>query len=217
MQAVGKPPAVVAVAASAGGVEALSQFAASLPADFPAAVLVVLHIPPTGPSVLPRILERAGKLPARHPRDGERLTGGVILVAPPDRHLMAEDSRVRLALGPTENGHRPAANTLLRSVAEAFGLRSAGVVLSGTIDDGAAGLRAVRAVGGLALVQDPDSAAFASMPRAAIEEADPQVVAPVPDLVAHLCDWLAALPEETPGVSVSDPDPARPSRPASPP
>jgi two-component system, chemotaxis family, protein-glutamate methylesterase/glutaminase len=126
---------------------------------------------------------------------------------PPDRHLLAEGSRVRLVLGPTENGHRPSADTLLRSVAEASGPRSAGVVLSGTMDDGAAGLRAIRAVGGLALVQDPDQAAFPSMPRAAIEEASPQVVAPVPDLVAHLCDWLAALPEETLEASMSDPDP----------
>ena len=197
---------MVAVAASAGGVEALSTFVSSLPADFPAAVLVVLHIPPTGPSVLPSILERAGKLPARHPRDGEHLVGGVIFVAPPDHHLVVADHRAHVVTGPRENGHRPAADVLLRSVAEAFGPRSAGVVLSGTMDDGAAGLRAVRAVGGLALVQDPEQVAFPNMPRTAMEEAQPQVVGPVASLPAHICDWLAQLPEEQPGVLVTASD-----------
>jgi two-component system chemotaxis response regulator CheB len=201
------PPAVVAVAASAGGVEALSSFVGSLPADFAAAVLVVLHIPPAGPSVLPRILDRAGELPARHPEDGEGLAGRLILVAPPDRHLVVEGDRVRVVLGPKENGHRPAADTLLRSVAESFGPRSAGVVLSGTMDDGAAGLRAIRAVGGLALVQDPEQAAFPSMPLAAMAEANPQVVAPVQNIVARLTEWLATLPEQSPEAAVSAPSP----------
>jgi two-component system chemotaxis response regulator CheB len=179
-------------------VEALCALVASLPETFSAAGLVVLHISPTGPSVLPRILERAGKLPARHPRDGERLHGGVFLVAPPDRHLVVAGDRVHLLAGPKENGHRPAADMLLRSTAETYGARSAGVVLSGTMDDGAAGLRAIRAAGGLALVQDPEQAAFPSMPRAAIEEADPHMVAPVADLAAHICDWLARLPQDPP-------------------
>jgi two-component system, chemotaxis family, protein-glutamate methylesterase/glutaminase len=198
---------VVAVAASAGGVEALSKFVSMLPASFPAAVLVVLHIPPAGTSVLPRILSRAGKLPARHPRDNEQLRAGEVLVAPPDRHLAVEGHRALLLAGPKENGHRPSADVLLRSVAEAFGPRCAGVVLSGTMDDGAAGLRAVRAVGGFALVQDPGQAAFPNMPRAAIEEADPQVIGPVATLVNHLCHWLAELPEQPPESTVSALDP----------
>jgi two-component system chemotaxis response regulator CheB len=198
---------VVAVAASAGGVEALSAFVSLLPKDFTAAVLVVLHIPPAGPSVLPKILQRAGKLPARHPHDGERLAGGTILVAPPDRHLVVADHRARVLTGPRENGHRPAADPLLRSVAEAYGPRSAGVVLSGTMDDGAAGLRAIRTVGGMALVQDPEQAAFPNMPLAAIEEAEPQVVGPVADLAAHVCEWLAQLAEVSPEAFVSTSDP----------
>jgi two-component system chemotaxis response regulator CheB len=167
----------------------------------------VLHIPPAGPSVLPRILERAGKLPCRHARDGEALTGGLVLVAPPDRHLVVGGRRAHVITGPRENGHRPAADVLLRSVAENFGPRSAGVVLSGTMDDGAAGLRAIRTVGGLTLVQDPEQAAFPNMPLAAIAEADPQVVAPVADLAAHVCDWLAQLPEVAPEALVSASDP----------
>jgi two-component system, chemotaxis family, protein-glutamate methylesterase/glutaminase len=188
-------PPVVAVAASAGGVEALSSFAASLPADFSAAVLVVLHIPPGGPSVLPKILTRVGKLPARHPTDGEPLTPGVILVAPPDRHMTISGRQVRLVAGARENGHRPAADVLMRSVAESIGSRCAGVVLSGTMDDGASGLSAVGAVGGLTLVQDPEEAAFPGMPSAAIEDATPQFVGPVATLADRICDWLAGLPD----------------------
>jgi two-component system, chemotaxis family, protein-glutamate methylesterase/glutaminase len=97
------PPAVVAVAASAGGVEALSGLVASLPSDFAAAALVVLHIPSAGTSVLPGILSRAGKLPARHPLDGEPLRAGVIFAAPPDRHLLVEDTQVRLLYGPRDD------------------------------------------------------------------------------------------------------------------
>jgi two-component system, chemotaxis family, protein-glutamate methylesterase/glutaminase len=211
MQAQGRPSAVVAVAASAGGIEALSSFVGALPEDFSAAILLVLHIPPTGTSVLPRILSRAGRLPARHPRDGERLTSGVIYVAPPDRHLVIEDGRVWLSAGPRESGHRPSADVLLRSVASSCGERAAGVILSGTMDDGAAGLRAIRAVGGVAMVQDPDEAAFPGMPAAAIEEADPQIVASAAKLADRLCEWLDELPK-VPSleavVNSTDPDPA---------
>lgn len=190
-----RPAAVVAVAASAGGVEALSGFVAALPARFPAAVLVVLHIPPAGPSVLPAILSRVSELPARHPDDGELLTPGVIFVAPPDRHMSVDGTSVHVYAGPRENGHRPAADVLLRSVAEHFGQRAAGVVLSGTMDDGAAGLRAVRAAGGFTLVQDPAEAAFPGMPSAAIEEAEPHVVDAVGTLADHICKWISELPD----------------------
>jgi two-component system chemotaxis response regulator CheB len=187
---------VVGIAASAGGVEALRALVAQLPGDFSAAVLVVLHIPPAGPTVLPQILSRAGQLPARHPQDGEALAAGVILVAPPDWHLAVSGGQVRVLAGPRENGHRPSADILLRSVAEDCQTWCSGVVLSGTMDDGAAGLAAVRAVGGLALVQDPAEAAFPNMPLAAIEEADPQFVGPVAALAEHLCRWLSELDQE---------------------
>ena len=203
-----RPSAVVAVAASAGGVEALSAFVSALPEDFPASVLVVLHIPPQGPSVLPGILERAGLLPSRHPVDGEKLEAGVIFVAPPDRHLAVSDGVARVAPGPKENGHRPSADVLLRSVAEVYGWRSAGVVLSGTMDDGAAGLSAVVAFGGLAMVQDPSEAAFPGMPTAAIEAAEGAVVVPVKEMATQLRDWLeeqgGALAREA-AMSIDDP------------
>jgi two-component system chemotaxis response regulator CheB len=183
----------VAVAASAGGVEALSSFTRSLPAELAAVVLVVLHIPPGGPSVLPKILTRVGTLPARHPADGDPLTPGVILVAPPDRHMLVSQGKIRLVAGARENGHRPAADVLMRSVAQSFGPRCAGVVLSGTMDDGTAGLRAVGAAGGLTLVQDPEEAAFPGMPSAAIDDAAPQFVGPVATLADRICEWLARL------------------------
>ena len=197
------PQAAVAVAASAGGVEALSGFVSALPEDFPAALLVVLHIPPAGPSVLPSILTRAGKLAARHPNDGELLEDGVIMVAPPDKHMTVDDRSVRVMTGPRENGHRPAADVLFRSVAETFGESGAGVVLSGTMDDGAAGLRAIRTVGGLALVQDPKEAAFPGMPLAAIREGEPHFVGAVSLLAERVCAWLSELPAGGPRVGAA--------------
>ena len=176
----------------------LQAFVSKLPANVPAVVLVVLHIPPTSPTVLPQILARAGPLPARHPQDGELLRAGVILVAPPGRHLAVDGGQVRLLAGPRENSHRPSADILLRSLAVNCQARCSGVVLSGTMDDGAAGLAAVRRVGGLALVQDPAEAAFPSMPKAAIEEAGPQFVGPVDALAGHLMSWLAGLGQEVP-------------------
>jgi two-component system chemotaxis response regulator CheB len=188
-------------------VEALVGLVKSLPPDFPAALLVVLHIPSAGPSVLPGILSRSGTLPARHPQDGEYLEEGLIFAAPPDRHLVVEDSQVRLAYGPRQNGHRPSGDALLRSVAKTFGPRSAGVVLSGTMDDGAAGLRAIGAVGGLTIVQTPEQAAFPGMPLAAIEEADPALVCAVGDMGPALCAWLDGLAPEVQETEMSVGDP----------
>jgi two-component system chemotaxis response regulator CheB len=162
-----------------------------LPGNFPASVLVVLHIPARGHTVLPEILSRAGPLPARHPADGEPLAPGVILVAPPDRHLAASGGCARVLASPLENGHRPSADVLLRSAASDFGAACCGVILSGTMNDGAAGLAAVRQAGGLALVQDPAEADFPGMPQAAIAAADPQLVAPLSALAERLATWVS--------------------------
>ncbi|HEY1320561.1 MAG TPA: chemotaxis protein CheB [Streptosporangiaceae bacterium] len=204
---------MVAAVASAGGVAALSEFVSLLPADFPAAVLVLLHIPPAAPSVLPGILGRASSLPTRHPKDGDRLAAGVITVAPPDQHLVVTGGQIRLLTAARENGHRPSADVLLRSVARECGSRGAGVVMSGSMDDGAAGLRAVRVARGLTLVQDPLQAAFPGMPTAAIEEAGPQFVGPVAALAKRLCEWVDQLPEGTLEVDplYEVPDPAEPT------
>ena len=133
------------VGASAGGVEALRKLAETLPRELPAAVFVVLHIPPTDTSVLPDILDRAGRLPAKHASDREPVVAGRIYVAPPDFHMLLEAETVRVVRGPRENGHRPAVDTLFRSAAAVYGPRVMGVVLSGTLDDGSAGLRTIKA------------------------------------------------------------------------
>ncbi|MCV7399743.1 chemotaxis protein CheB [Mycobacterium fragae] len=160
---------VVAVGASAGGVEALTQFAAGLPPDLPYAVLVALHMPSGAPSVLARILDRNGPLPAAQAVDGEPLEPGTIRVAVPNRHLLIDDHRIALSEGPTENGHRPAINALFRSVALGFRQRAVSVLLSGVLDDGTLGSAAIRSRGGTTIAQSPTEALFPAMPLNAIE------------------------------------------------
>jgi two-component system, chemotaxis family, protein-glutamate methylesterase/glutaminase len=155
---------VVAIGASAGGVEALSSLAAGLSPELPYAYLMALHMPVGAPSILARIIDRQGPLPAVTAEDGADLQPGHIYVGRPNRHLLVADHRVVLSQGPTENGHRPAINALFRSVALAFGPRAIGVVLSGMLDDGVLGLAAIRSRGGTTIGQSPDDALFAAMP-----------------------------------------------------
>src|SRR5215471_20025144 len=160
---------IIVVGCSVGGVEALQTLVAGLPAKFRPSLFVVMHLSPQGTSVLPDILNRSGELPASHPRNGEAIRPGHIYVAPPDHHLLIEDGRMRISRGPKENRHRPAVDPLFRSAARYYGRRVIGVVLTGALDDGAAGLMIIKKRGGVAVVQDPDEAMAADMPRSAIE------------------------------------------------
>ena len=160
---------IVVVGASAGGVEALVGLASALPADLPAAVFVVLHLPPTGTSALPDILSRHGPLPASHVKDGEPIENGRIFVAPPNHHLLLRTGHVHLTRGPRENGHRPAVDTLFRSAAREYATRVIGVILSGALDDGTAGLQAIKSRGGVAVVQEVKDALYPGMPGSALE------------------------------------------------
>jgi two-component system chemotaxis response regulator CheB len=177
---------LVVIGASAGAFEPLKQIAAGLPADFPASVLIVRHIPASGPGMLAQILDAAGRLPAVQAVDGDALRPGWIYVAPPDQHLLVERERVRVTRGPKENGFRPAVDALFRSAAYAFGSRVIGVVLSGYLDDGTAGLRAVKDRGGIAIVQDPAEAAYPSMPNHAIGQVAVDHVAGIEKMVELL-------------------------------
>jgi two-component system, chemotaxis family, protein-glutamate methylesterase/glutaminase len=147
--------AVIVIGASSGGVEVLSQLARGLPKSLPATGFVVCHFPPNSRSVLPDIMSRSGPLLAVHPRDGDPVYPGHIYMAPPDYHMILQEGTVRLSRGPRENGHRPAIDPLFRSAARVYGPRAIGVVLSGALYDGVAGLLAIRAAGGIAIVHEP--------------------------------------------------------------
>lgn len=179
----GRP--LVVVGASAGGVEGLRAMARTLPLGLDAPVLVVLHTSPGASSVLASILDRAGPLPSTTPYDGEPLLAGHIYVAPPNHHLTVRDGRAALSRGPRENGNRPAIDPLFRSAVRAAGPAAIGVVLSGTLDDGASGLAAVARHGGTAIVQDPTDALYSGMPLAALKS--------VPDAIVGPADRLGAL------------------------
>jgi two-component system chemotaxis response regulator CheB len=158
---------IVLIAASSGGHDPLRNIIAALPILCTAAVFVVVHIGPY-PSDLPRILGSIGEHPAMFPEDGTLIEAGRIYVAPPDHHMLVEETVIRLTQGPKVHHTRPAADPLFISAAEANWQRVIGIVLSGSLCDGAAGLRAIAEHGGTAFVQDPEEAAVPYMPRAAM-------------------------------------------------
>ncbi len=176
---------LIVVGASAGGVAAMQQIVAGLPADLPAAVLMVLHM--SRQSLLAQILNRAGPLRAGSAHLGEPIQRGRIYVARPGYHLLVKPGgSLDLFRGPRENGSRPAIDPLFRSAAAAYGPRVIGVLLTGTLDDGTAGLLAIKQAGGLAVVQDPADAEFAEMPAHAIDAVPVDHIVPLREMPALL-------------------------------
>lgn len=192
---------IVAIGTSAGGVEALQLLAAQFSSDFPATVLVTMHLGDKRSSVLAEILSRAGAFKASFAVEDAPLTRGRILIAPPGRHLIVEADKVVLGIGPRENNARPAIDPMLRSAAVCCTSRVIGVVLTGTLGDGAAGLSAVSKCGGIAIVQDPNDAAFPEMPLNALNRSMPHHVvslAAMPELLERLVRHAASEPMPVP-------------------
>jgi two-component system chemotaxis response regulator CheB len=182
---------VVVIGGSAGGLQALQQVVARLPTDLPASVLVVLHLSPNTPSRLAEILTKAGPLPAAPAVDGRPMGFGCITTAVPDRHLLiGEHDVLRLSRGPRENRVRPAVDPLFRAAARWCGPRVIGVVLSGNLDDGAAGLAAIAQCGGATLVQQPADARFDGMPSAALTAVPDATVMPAAQLARLITDLV---------------------------
>jgi two-component system chemotaxis response regulator CheB len=178
---------LIVIGASSGGIDALTRVVATLPSGFPAALCVVFHVSPRHRSVLPEILSRAGPLLAVHPADCELIRPAHIYVAPPDLHMtVAPDGIIRLTRGARENNHRPAVDPLFRSAARYYGKRVIGVVLTGALYDGVAGLLAIRQAGGVAVVQDPSDAFLAAMPMHASQIAGADHIVPISEMSALL-------------------------------
>jgi two-component system, chemotaxis family, protein-glutamate methylesterase/glutaminase len=191
---------IVVIGASAGGVETLQRLCGLLPADLPATVFIVLHVGSW--SWLAEILDRNGPLPAKFPSDGELALPAHIYVAPPERHMeLGKASKIVLTRGPRDNGHRPSVDVLFRSAARLYGSRVAGTLLTGALDDGVAGLFAVKARGGATLVQTPQEALVPDVPRQALKFVEVDYSLPLQELASKLVE-LAREGEE----------PARPFR-----
>src|ERR1700712_5464401 len=172
---------IIVIATLTGGLEALKELFSSWPSDLPASVFVVMHIG-AHPSILPSILQNFCNLRVQHAVDSERFEKSVIYIAPPDRHLLLYEDMTLLSSGPKENFTRPAADPLFRSAAVSYGQRVVGVVLTGDLDDGAAGAKAIQACGGYLLVQEPADCRAPSMPCNALQAIHADIVAPLAEL-----------------------------------
>ncbi|HZD91999.1 MAG TPA: chemotaxis protein CheB [Pseudolabrys sp.] len=195
---------MLAIGTSAGGFEALRSLARAFPADFPAAILVTIHLAHGFRSELERILSGDGPLPAAFAEDGMKPERGHIYLAPAGCHLLA-DGTLSLGHGPRENNTRPAIDPMFRSVAVCCGPRAVGAVLTGTMADGAAGLWALKRCGGIAVVQDPEDAAYPEMPTTALIQAKPDHIVKL----VEMPELLTALARSPAGQAVPVPDSIR--------
>jgi two-component system chemotaxis response regulator CheB len=186
---------IVALAASAGGLKALSEVLAGLPASFPAALVVVQHLDPRHRSLMAEILGRRTKLAVRQAADEDHVQPGSVLIAPPDRHLLVNpDGKVSLTRTELVHFSRPSADLLFESVAASYHERAIAVVLSGSGSDGAMGTKAIKKMGGTLIVQDPATAEFAGMPGAARQTGPADFVLPLGQIAGALQTLLAERP-----------------------
>jgi two-component system chemotaxis response regulator CheB len=187
---------IVVIGASSGGIEALRVVAHGLPAEFPAAVCVVVHTAPDAPGTFAWLVNQAGPLPATAVGTSDRLRAGHIYLAAPDHHLIVEPGVLRPTKGPKENRARPAIDPLFRSAAQVFGPAAIGVVLTGSLDDGTAGLMAIKQLGGIAVVQDPSDALFPCMPRNALSHVTVDYIVRLPEMAPLLTRLVNSPVEE---------------------
>src|SRR3954447_16509452 len=192
---------IIVIGGSAGATAPLKQILGRLPPDLPAAVFIVLHIPAQGIGILSTVASSAGPLPVRQAENGMKIEPGQVYLAAPDHHLLLSEDRVFLGRGPRENMVRPAIDALFRSAAINYGPRVIGVVLSGLLSDGAAGLNAIKRCGGITLVQDPQDAISNEMPLRALEETTVDLCVSG----ARMGDVLADLARERPGAALPIP------------
>jgi two-component system, chemotaxis family, protein-glutamate methylesterase/glutaminase len=189
---------IIVIGASTGGLEAIKKLVQDLPPTFEAPVFIVWHMASDIQGVMPRVLNKLNTIHAAHAYDGEEIKPNRIYIAPPDHHLLIEEGRVRLSRGPKENHFRPAVDPLFRSAAYVYGNRVIGIVLSGALDDGTAGLWRIKHNGGLAIVQDPKDSEARSMPENALREVAVDFCVPIAEMAALLTSLLSGWsPENT--------------------
>ena len=179
---------IVVIGGSAGGVEALLRLAKALPGDLPAALFVVLHFHENHGTVLPQLLSHAGPLPGVLATDGAPIEPGRFYVAPPGFHLLLGEKGMNVMRGPRENRFRPSIDVLFRSAAVVFGPRTVGVILSGTMDDGKAGMEAIRRANGRTLMQSPEDSLFPQLPLNTLKAIPIEHCLPVPGLARMLAE-----------------------------
>ncbi|HVX51892.1 MAG TPA: chemotaxis protein CheB [Chitinophagaceae bacterium] len=194
---------IIVIGASAGGFPVIIDILTKLPATFNASIFIVWHMPAVAEGFLHTHLNKNHSLPASVAAENELIRPGRIYIAPPDNHLIIQEGRTRLSTGPKENGFRPAIDPLFRSAALNYGNRVAGVILSGALDDGVAGLWMIKECGGVAIVQDPGDAAVPSMPAHALQAVDVDYCLPPGSI--HLLLIKLASEEKEPGRQVLTP------------
>lgn len=180
---------IIVIGGSTGATGALKQILVGLPADLPASIFIVTHMPPYSNDILSNVLNGVGPLPVSRADDGAAIERGHVYVAVPDHHLLIEDGRIRLGRGPRENMARPSIDPLFRSAALWHGPRAVGVILAGTLDDGASGLAAIKQCGGVVVVQDPCDAIADEMPASALRATEVDACVPVADMAALLAKF----------------------------